>query len=166
MRGVESAGMLCSARELGLSQDHAGLLVLPADATPGQSVRDTLSLDDTVFTLKLTPNKADCLSILGVAREVSALTGAPLNVPAFDPVAVTIEDRLPVSVQASDLCGRFSGRIVRGVNAHAKTPAWMVQRLERAGQRSISALVDSSIWTRSAAACRFAGPMPVKACCC
>ena len=144
MRGVESAGMLCSARELGLSQDHAGLLVLPADAVPGQSVRDTLSLDDTVFTLKLTPNKADCLSILGVAREVSALTGAPLNVPAFDPVAATIDDRLPVSVQAPDLCGRFSGRVVRGVNAHAKTPAWMVQRLERAGQRSISALVDIS----------------------
>ena len=144
MRGVESAGMLCSARELGLSQDHAGLLILPADATPGQSVRDLLSLDDTVFTLKLTPNKADCLSILGVAREVSALTGAPLTVPAFTPVAATIADSLPVTVQAPDLCGRFSGRIVRGVNARAQTPAWMVQRLERAGQRSISALVDIS----------------------
>ena len=144
MRGVESRGMLCSARELGLSQDHAGLLELPADLAPGADLRQALDLDDTIFTLKLTPNRADCLSILGVAREVAALTGCdlrPLDAPA---VPVTIADRLPVRVQAPDLCGRFAGRIVRGVNARAATPDWMKSRLERAGQRSVSALVDIS----------------------
>ena len=144
MRGVESFGMLCSARELGLSQDHSGLLELDASAQPGQSIRELLDLDDTLFTLKLTPNRADCLSILGVAREVAALTGAPLVRSPYQPVPVTLEDRLPVTVQAPDLCGRFAGRIIRGVNARAQTPAWMKSRLERAGQRSISALVDIS----------------------
>lgn len=144
MRGVESAGMLCSARELGLSQDHAGLLELDADAPVGQDIRDHLDLDDTVFTLKLTPNRADCLSIQGVAREVAALTGAPLQHRRFEPVQPTINDRLPVKVEAADLCGRFAGRVIRGVNARAATPVWMKTRLERAGQRSISALVDIS----------------------
>lgn len=144
MRGVESAGMLCSARELGLSQDHAGLLELPADMAPGTPLRQALDLDDTLFTLKLTPNRADCLSILGVAREVAALTGAPLSVPHAEPVKAELSDRLPVTIQAPDLCGRFAGRVIRGVNARAATPAWMKTRLERAGQRSVSALVDIS----------------------
>lgn len=144
MRGVESAGMLCSARELGLSQDHAGLLELPGDAPVGEDLRRYLDLDDTLFTLKLTPNRADCLSIRGVAREVAALTGAPLKALSFEPVVPTIEDRLPVKVEAPDLCGRFAGRVIRGVNARAETPAWMKRQLERAGQRSISALVDIS----------------------
>ncbi|ARP95473.1 phenylalanine--tRNA ligase subunit beta [Bordetella genomosp. 13] len=144
MRGVQSSGMLCSARELGLSQDHAGLLELPGTLAPGQDIRQALDLDDTVFTLKLTPNRADCLSILGVAREVAALAGLPVSLPGFEPVPVTIDDRLPVTVQAPELCGRFAGRVIRGVNARAATPAWMKSRLERAGQRSISALVDIS----------------------
>lgn len=144
MRGVTSAGMLCSARELGLSQDHTGLLVLDQTTQPGQSLREALDLDDTLFTLKLTPNRADCLSILGVAREVAALTGAPLNTPAAKPIDETLQDRLAVDVQAPDLCGRFAGRVIRGVNARAQTPAWMRSRLERAGQRPISALVDIS----------------------
>ncbi len=144
MRGIVSAGMLCSARELGLSQDHAGLLELDADAPVGLSLREALDLDDALFTLKLTPNRADCLSILGVAREVSALTGAALTLPSFEPVAVTLNDRLPVTVEAPDLCGRFAGRVIRGVNARAQTPSWMKTRLERAGQRSVSALVDIS----------------------
>ncbi len=144
MRGIESAGMLCSARELGLSQDHAGLLELNSNAPIGQSLRQALDLDDTLFTLKLTPNRADCLSILGVAREVSALTGAALTLPSFEPVAVTLKDRLSVTVEAPDLCGRFAGRVIRGVNARAQTPSWMKTRLERAGQRSVSALVDIS----------------------
>lgn len=144
MRGVQSAGMLCSARELGLSQDHAGLLELAADAPVGTDIRDYLDLDDKVFTLKLTPNRADCLSIRGVAREVAALTGAKLQVCEFEPVQPTIDDRLPVKIEAPDLCGRFAGRIIRGVNAKAETPAWMKKMLERAGQRSISALVDIS----------------------
>lgn len=144
MRGVESAGMLCSARELGLSQDHGGLLELEADALVGADLRSHLELDDVVFTLKLTPNRADCLSIRGVAREVAALTGAPLLAQGFTPVEPSIGDRLPVKVEAPDLCGRFAGRVIRGVNARAATPGWMKTRLERAGQRSISALVDIS----------------------
>src|SRR5690606_17237909 len=131
MRGVESSGMLCSARELGLSEDHGGLLELDADAPVGASLRTLLDLDDTLFTLKLTPNRADCLSILGVAREVAALTGSELTLPSFAPAPVTLQDRLPVTVEASDLCGRFAGRVIRGVNARAATPAWMKQRLER-----------------------------------
>ncbi|CAM2147272.1 phenylalanine--tRNA ligase subunit beta [Pararobbsia alpina] len=144
LRGVESYGMLCSARELKLSEDHSGLMILPADTTVGEDIRKVLNLDDTIFEIKLTPNKADCLSVFGVAREVAAITGAPLDRPVYTPVAVEIKDTLPVKVSAPDLCGRFSGRVIRGVNARAATPAWMVERLERAGQRSISALVDIS----------------------
>ncbi len=144
LRGVESEGMLCSARELKLSEDHGGLLELAADAVIGQDIRLHLNLDDTLFTLKLTPNLAHCLSVYGVAREVAALTGAPLNTPSFPPVSATIADKLPVKVNAPDLCGRFSGRIVRGVNTRAATPQWMVDRLARCGQRSVTALVDIS----------------------
>lgn len=144
MRGVASSGMLCSGRELGLSQDHGGLLELSPDLKPGTSLREALDLDDTLFTLKLTPNRADCLSILGVAREVAALTGAPLSVPTAVAVPVALQDRVPVKISAPELCGRFAGRVIRGVNAHAATPQWMKTRLERAGQRSISALVDIS----------------------
>ncbi len=144
MRGEDSFGMLCSARELGLSQDHGGLLELDADAKVGQDIRSALDLNDTIFEIKLTPNRADCLSILGVAREVRALTGAPLTEPVCKPVPVTHQDTLPVTVQAPDLCGRFAGRIIHGVNARATTPDWMKSRLERAGQRSVSALVDIS----------------------
>jgi phenylalanyl-tRNA synthetase beta chain len=144
LRGVESQGMLCSARELGLSEEHAGLLDLPEDAPVGQSFRDYYQLNDLKFMIKLTPNKADCLSVLGVAREVSALTGEPLKTPTFQPVDVTIDEKLPVKVSAPDLCGRFCGRIIRGLNARAATPEWMKRRLERSGQRPISALVDIS----------------------
>jgi len=144
LRGVESQGMLCSARELKLSDDHGGLIDLPDDAPVGQNFRDYFQLNDLKFTIKLTPNKADCLSVLGVAREVSALTGTPLKAPTFDAAKVTIADTLPVRVSAPDLCGRFSGRIIRNLNARAATPEWMKQRLERSGQRPISALVDIS----------------------
>ncbi|GLU30229.1 phenylalanine--tRNA ligase subunit beta [Trinickia caryophylli] len=144
LRGVESQGMLCSARELKLSEDHSGLLVLPEDAPIGQDIRETLNLDDTIFEIKLTPNKADCLSVFGIARETAAITGAPLRTPVFEPVLVALDDKLPVKIAAPELCGRFSGRVIRGVDARAKTPQWMVERLERSGQRSISALVDIS----------------------
>ncbi|MFA7666857.1 MAG: phenylalanine--tRNA ligase subunit beta [Burkholderiaceae bacterium] len=144
MRGVESAGMLCSARELGLSDDHSGLLALAGDAPLGADVREHLDLDEAVFTFKLTPNLAHCMSVFGVARELAALSGASLKTPVHGVLAATIEDRLPVTISAADLCGRFSGRIIRGVNAKAPTPDWIRQRLERAGQRSISALVDLS----------------------
>ncbi len=144
LRGVQSEGMLCSARELKLSEDHSGLLILPEDTPIGQDIREALNLDDTIFEIKLTPNKADCLSVFGVARETAAITGAPLTPLAIEPVPVKLTDRLPVKIAAPDLCGRFSGRVIRGVNARAKTPQWMVERLERSGQRSISALVDIS----------------------
>lgn len=144
MRGVKSNGMLCSARELGISEDHAGLLELLPDAPVGQSIREHLDLDEPVLTLKLTPNLAHCLSVHGVARELSALSEAALHTPSFEPVPVSIDDRLPVTIEAADLCGRFSGRIIRGVNVKAITPDWMQQRLLRAGQRPISPLVDIS----------------------
>ena len=144
LRGVDSHGMLCSAKELGVADDHGGLLELAADAPLGSSIRDWLRLDDTVFTLKLTPNLGHCLSVYGIARELSALTGAPLKTPTVAPVQPVHEQRLPVEVLASDLCGRFSGRVVRGVDTQAKTPAWMVERLARCGQRSVTALVDIS----------------------
>ncbi len=142
MRGVESNGMLCSARELGLSDDHSGLLVLGAEAPVGGDVREYLGLDDHIFTIKLTPNRADCLSILGVAREVAALTGAALAPPAISRVPNVCDAIFPVRISDPDGCGRFTGRVIRDVNARAVTPEWMRQRLERAGQRSISALVD------------------------
>jgi phenylalanyl-tRNA synthetase beta chain len=144
LRGVESQGMLCSARELKLSEDHGGLLELAVDAPLGQNIREHLKLDDALLTLKLTPNLAHCLSVYGVAREVSALTGASLQSPAFAPVAVNAADRLPVKISAPDLCGRFSGRVIKNVNTRAKTPQWMVDKLARCGQRSVTALVDIS----------------------
>ncbi len=144
LRGVESNGMLCSLRELHLSEDHSGIMDLPDNAPVGQSLRDYLALEDTVFDVKLTPNRADCLSLLGIAREVSALTGRPLNRPDTVSVSPTSDERQKVDILAPDLCGRFSGRVIRNINAKAQTPAWMKQRLERSGQRSVSALVDIS----------------------
>jgi phenylalanyl-tRNA synthetase beta chain len=144
LRGVESQGMLCSARELKLSEDHGGLLELAADAPIGADVREVLKLDDALLTLKLTPNLAHGLSVYGIARELAALTGAPLQTPAIPPVAAALADKLPIKVEAPELCGRFSGRIVRGVDTKAATPAWMVERLARCGQRSVSPLVDIS----------------------
>jgi phenylalanyl-tRNA synthetase beta chain len=144
LRGVESQGMLCSAKELQIADDHGGLLELATDAPLGQSIREHLNLDDTLFTLKLTPNLAHCLSVYGVAREVSALTGAPLLAPTFPVIAVGNDQTLAVKVSAPDLCGRFSGRVIRNVNTKATTPQWMVDRLARCGQRSVTALVDIS----------------------
>ena len=144
LRGVESYGMLCSAKELKLADDNGGLLELPADAPLGQNIREYLNLDDTLFTLKLTPNLAHCLSVYGIAREVSALTGAALKPLSFPAAAVGTQDKLPVQIEATDLCGRFSGRIVRNVNTAAKTPQWMIDRLARCGQRPVSPLVDIS----------------------
>ena len=146
LRDVESQGMLCSARELQLPSDYIadGLLILDQQAQVGLNVRQYLELDDTVLTLKLTPNRADCLSILGVAREIAALTDAPLMMPNKTKVVASLQEKYPVKISATELCGRFSGRVIRNVNARALTPAWMVRRLERAGQHSISALVDIS----------------------
>ena len=144
LRGVESQGMLCSGRELGLGEDHEGILELPSDAPVGKDIRQYLDLDDQIFVIKLTPNKADCLSLIGMAREVSAITGVELKKPEWKAIPVSIQEQRQVTVENTDLCGRFASRVIQGVNAKAKTPDWIVLRLARAGQRSISALVDLS----------------------
>lgn len=142
VRGVQSQGMLCSARELGLSEEATGLLLLPPDAPAGVDVRTLLELDDQLITLKPTPNRGDCLSIAGIAREVAAVTGAGLAPVDVKPVRVSTTDRLSVTLEAPQACPRYCGRLVRGVNARAVTPDWMARRLARSGVRSISALVD------------------------
>lgn len=144
LRGVVSMGMLCSARELGITEDHSGLWLLPEDAPVGVDIREYAKLDDARIEIKLTPNRGDALSVVGVARDLHAVTGAPLVLPEMPDVAATCDAKLPVHVEAPELCGRFSSRVIRNINAHAKTPEWMKNRLERAGQRSISALVDIS----------------------
>lgn len=142
MRGVESQGMLCSAKELGLSDDASGLLILGDDARIGADLRAALELDDRVVTLKITPNRADCLSLTGIAREVAAITGAPLAEVAIAPVPVSIDASRPVRVEEPSACPRFCARVIRGIDASAPTPDWMKRRLERGGIRSISAVVD------------------------
>ncbi len=143
MRGVPSNGMLCSTNELGLPDDGVdGLHILPDDAPVGSSIRDYLDLDDTVFTLKITPNRADCLSIKGLAREVSALTQCAVAFPHIQTASVSSAKTQAVRIDAPADCGRFISRVVENVNAQAVTPDWMKQRLARSGIRSISALVD------------------------
>ena len=142
LRGVDSNGMLCSARELGLSEDHGGLLALPADAPIGQDIREYLDLNDVYLTLKLTPNRGDCLSMVGIARDLAAVTGAKLNVPAIKPVASTSTAARAIKISAPKACGQYLGRVIKNINTQAPTPDWMKRRLERAGFRSISPLVD------------------------
>jgi len=142
LRGVESSGMLCSARELGLSDDHAGLLVLAEDAPVGRDIREHLGLDDTVLTLKLTPNRGDCLSMFGIARDFAALSGAALRLPAAPEVAATLEDSRAIRVGEPAACPHYFGRVIGGLDARARTPDWMARRLERAGLRPKSPLVD------------------------
>ena len=142
VRGVASFGMMCSAKELGLAEDSSGLLELASDVKVGQDIREHLDLNDHLLTLKLTPNRSDCLSLYGIAREVAALTGSALQAvtaPAFKQQG---ERTLGVQVFETQACPRYSARAITGVNANAATPAWMVRRLERSGLRSISALVD------------------------
>lgn len=142
VRGVESFGMMCSSKELGISAEATGLLELDSNAVVGQSIREHLDLDDHLFTLKLTPNRSDCLSITGIARDVAAITGATTNFGKTAPVAVDLAEAKNVTVSESAACPRYCGRLVKGINASAATPAWMVKRLERSGLRSISAVVD------------------------
>jgi phenylalanyl-tRNA synthetase beta chain len=142
VRGVESFGMLCSTRELGLEGAADGLMVLPDDAPVGEDFRNWLNLDDTLITLKLTPNRADCLSMQGLAREVGAITGAEVRLPQVDAVAERIRDTVPVQVSVPEACPLYLGRVVRGINAQAETPRWMAERLERSGIRPLLAPVD------------------------
>jgi phenylalanyl-tRNA synthetase beta chain len=143
LRGVESAGMLCSARELGLSQDHAGLMVLDPDAPVGHDVREVLALDDVYLTLKLTPNRGDCQSMFGVARDLGAITASRVRLPVAPPVpSHPAAGSRAVRITEGASCAHYFGRIVRGIDPNARTPQWMVRRLERAGLRAISPLVD------------------------
>jgi phenylalanyl-tRNA synthetase beta chain len=142
LRGVESNGMLCSARELGLNEDASGLYDLPAQLRAGDPLESALALDDTIFEVNLTPNRGDCMSVVGVAREVAAIRGVALHPPKMAPVAAATKDTFPVRLEAGRACPKFVGRVVRGVRAGAKSPFWMQERLRRAGIRAISAMVD------------------------
>jgi phenylalanyl-tRNA synthetase beta chain len=142
LRGVESAGMLCSARELGLSEEHEGILELPDELAPGTALRDALALDDTILTLNVTPNRGDVLSVLGVAREVAAITARKLMPPALDAVAPATREKFDVRLEAPAHCPRFAGRVVQGVDPAVPTPLWMRERLRRAGLRPIRPVVD------------------------
>lgn len=142
VRGVESHGMLCSEKELGLSEESSGLMALGSDAAVGEDIREVLDLEDQILTTKPTPNRGDCLSILGVAREVAAVTGATLNAPRHAAIQTSITENLTITLEAPEACPRYCGRLVQGVNAGAPTPRWMSTRLERSGLRAISAVVD------------------------
>jgi len=142
VRGVESFGMLCSAKELGISAEAEGIMELAADAPVGTGLRDWLGLDDTLITLKLTPNRGDCLSLAGIAREVAALTSATMQTVDCTPVPAVMADTFPVTVEAEAACPRYCGRVIKGINPRATTPAWMVRRLERSGLRPIHPVVD------------------------
>lgn len=142
VRGVESFGMLCSTRELGLEGAADGLMVLDPEAPVGEDFRNWLNLDDTLIALKLTPNRADCLSMQGLAREVGAITGAEVRLPHIAEVDSRIPDTVPVQVSAPDACPLYLGRVVRGIDAQAATPRWMAERLERSGIRPLLAPVD------------------------
>jgi phenylalanyl-tRNA synthetase beta chain len=142
LRGVESFGMLCSAKEIGLADSAEGLLVLPEDAPVGEDFRNWLDLDDQVYDIDLTPNRADCLSVAGIARETALLTSASLETVLVAPVLPGCDDVVSVRVEDVGSCPRYAGRVIRGVNAAAETPLWMQERLRRSGIRSINAIVD------------------------
>jgi phenylalanyl-tRNA synthetase beta chain len=142
LRGVESAGMLCSAKELGLADTSSGIVELPSDAPVGKDLREYLALDEVVLELNITPNRGDAMSVIGVAREVAALSGGQVRGPTGPAVEESFRDTFGVRLDAPAGCPKFVGRIVRGVNNKVITPVWMRERLRRAGVRSISAVVD------------------------
>ncbi|WP_249976727.1 phenylalanine--tRNA ligase subunit beta [Vreelandella olivaria] len=143
LRGVESRGMICSASELGLAEDTSpGILVLPSSAPVGGNFREYMQLDDMTIEVDLTPNRGDCLSIKGLAREVGVLNRLPVGGPEIQAVPATIDDTFPVRIDAPEQCPRYIGRVIRGVDVSAATPLWMVERLRRSGVRSIDPVVD------------------------
>lgn len=142
IRGVESAGMLCSAAELGLAEASDGLLVLAPSAKPGMTLTACLKLDDHQLEVDLTPNRGDCLSIAGLARELAAITKTPLKVPVIKPVAVQGKARRKVALTTPKDCPHYAGRVIEGLDPAAVTPLWMVERLRRSGMRSIHPVVD------------------------
>jgi phenylalanyl-tRNA synthetase beta chain len=142
LRGVESFGMLCSQVELGLGDDNSGLLELPAEAPVGADIRDYLSLDDHIIEVDLTPNRADCLSMIGLAREVGVLNKAEVKALNVALVAASISDSVNIEVQAPSACPRYLGRVIKGVNVRARSPQWLVEKLKRGGIRAIDPVVD------------------------
>ena len=142
LRGEPSFGMMCSEKELGLSEGHGGLMDLPSDASVGTCIREYLDLDDSIIDVDLTPNRADCLSVYGVAREVAALTNAALIEKSISVESIVLNESLPVSIQASTDCKRYLGRIIKNINTKAASPLWLKEKLRRSGVRSISVVVD------------------------
>lgn len=142
LRGVESFGMLCGQTELEVGDDDSGLFELAADAPVGTDLREYLKLDDNCIEVDLTPNRSDCLSMKGIARDVGVLNRLPVTEPAIEPVAPVIDDTVAVELNAGAACARYAGRVIRGVDVSKPAPLWMVERLRRAGIRSIDAVVD------------------------
>ncbi len=142
LRGVQSFGMLCSERELGISDSHDGLMELPSDAPVGQNIREFLKLDDATINLDLTPNRSDCLGMVGLARETGLLNEMDVTYPAVVPVEALHEDTFAVKLDSPSTCPRFVGRVIRGIDIHAETPLWMKEKLRRSGLRSIDPVVD------------------------
>ncbi|MFQ5936237.1 MAG: phenylalanine--tRNA ligase subunit beta, partial [Acidiferrobacterales bacterium] len=140
--GVQSAAMLCSAVDIGLAESATGLLELGRAAPVGNPIAGFLQLDDQVIDIEVTPNRGDCLSVAGIAREVAALTGARLREPTIRRVIARGKRRFKVQLRAKQDCARYVGRVIEGINATATTPLWMVERLRRSGVRSISPVVD------------------------
>ncbi len=142
LRGVESSGMLCSEKELGLADSAEGLMELPEDAPLGQDIREYLQLEDNIIELDLTPNRGDCLSIEGIARELGALNQCEVCEQQWAPYKQTITDEFPVEIQADEACTFYTGRVIKGINVKAQTPLWMLERLRRGGIRGLSPVVD------------------------
>lgn len=142
LRGEPSEGMLCSFSELGIKEDHSGIIELPADAPIGTDIRDYLKLNDHAIEISITPNRADCLSILGVARDVAATNKMTLIEPEIAAVKATINDSFPIRVDAPEACPRFLGRVIKDIDVTAPTPMWMQEKLRRGGIRSIDPVVD------------------------
>ncbi|MBP2171198.1 phenylalanyl-tRNA synthetase beta chain [Erwinia toletana] len=142
LRGEPSEGMLCSFSELAISADHDGIIELPADAPVGTDIRDYLQLNDNTIEISVTPNRADCLSIIGVARDVAVVNQLPLTEAEIAPVVATISDTFPIRVDAVDACPRYLGRVVKGINVKAESPLWLREKLRRCGIRSIDPVVD------------------------
>lgn len=142
LRGEPSEGMLCSFSELGINVESEGIIELPLDAPIGTDIREFLKLDDNTIEISVTPNRADCLGIIGIARDVAVINQLPLNAPAIEAVPASISDVLPIDVQATEACPRYLGRVVKGINVTAPTPLWMSEKLRRCGIRSIDPVVD------------------------
>ncbi|MCP9269203.1 phenylalanine--tRNA ligase subunit beta [Xenorhabdus sp. XENO-1] len=142
LRGEPSEGMLCSFSELSIADDHDGIIELPADAPIGADLRDYIKLNDSVIEISITPNRADCLSIMGVARDVAVINKLPMTEPQIEAVKLTTEATFPIRVDAPEACPRYLGRVIKNVNVKATTPLWMREKLRRGGVRSIDPIVD------------------------